>query len=59
MMVARGCQSQCAAGLSGDFCTARVIVAGVDGLLAKASEGGDVMVKPPGFGRPGMWTSSH
>ena len=34
------------------------MMAGSDGL-AMANSGGDVIVKPPGFSRPGMCTSSH
>jgi len=28
-------------------------------VLERASRGVDVMVKPPGLGMPGIWTSSH
>lgn len=54
-----GRQSQAAAGLIGDFWIASSRYGyGCDGEVERR-EGGDVMVKPPAFGMPGTWTSSH
>lgn len=57
-----GRQSQAAGGLV-DFWIASSRYGGdddgVEGGRARARLGVDVIVKPPGLGRLGMWTSSH
>lgn len=61
-MVGIGCQRWAAGGLV-DFWIASSRYGGdddgVEGGRARARLGVDVIVKPPGLGRLGMWTSSH
>lgn len=56
-----GCQSQAAGGLVGEAWIASSKNGGLidEEVRADATEGGEVIVKPPGLWMPGTWTSSH